>query len=288
MSAPSNASGARSEQSLRSRPRLRVFHDDVANSTGIRFDTFRKAIAVRAWLGRHLHSEVEVVVPDEVSEGELAQTHAEEYLDAIRTGEPYNDASSNGLGWDESLWGSVVASTSAAVAAVLYALRCGGVAAATSSGLHHARWDQGAGFCTLNGLVVAARAALAAEAKRVLIIDLDAHCGGGTASLIVGLDGVEQVDVSVVPFDSYPSTDQARLWTPSADDYLQVVGEALDSVANPTEVDVVIYNAGMDPHERAGGVSGITAEVLRARDRMVMEWTERHGLPVGFVLAGGY
>ena len=39
--------------------------------------------------------------------------------------------------------------------------------------------------------------ALAAVGEKVLILDLDAHCGGGTYSLIAGIPGIQQVDVSV-------------------------------------------------------------------------------------------
>ena len=73
----------------------------------------------------------------------------------------------------------VCASNGGAVAAAR-AARAGGVAGSLSSGLHHAGRDRGAGFCTFNGLVLAARAALSEGAARVLVLDLDAHCGGGT------------------------------------------------------------------------------------------------------------
>ena len=55
-------------------------------------------------------------------------------------------------------------------------------------------------------------------------------------------------------------------------------------------VDLVIYNAGMDPHERCstGGAAGITTEVLRKREEMVFTWAREHGYPVSFALAGGY
>ena len=75
----------------------------------------------------------------------------------------------------------VLSSNGGAVAAGLAALEHG-VAGSLSSGLHHARREKGAGFCTFNGLVIAAREALTAGARSVLILDFDAHCGGGTRS----------------------------------------------------------------------------------------------------------
>src|SRR5260370_35742530 len=90
----------------------------------------------------------------------------------------------------------VLSANGGAVAAGLAALEQG-VAGSLSSGLHHARHARGAGFCTFNGLVIAAREALAAGAASVLILDLDAHCGGGTASLIAEYPSIRPGAASV-------------------------------------------------------------------------------------------
>ena len=53
-----------------------------------------------------------------------------------------------------------------------------------ASGFHHSHADHGEGFCTFNGLVVAAEALRAEGAlARVAVLDLDLHYGNGTASL---------------------------------------------------------------------------------------------------------
>jgi acetoin utilization deacetylase AcuC-like enzyme len=61
----------------------------------------------------------------------------------------------------------------------------------------------GQGFCTFNGLALAARAARSAGAEHILVLDLDAHCGGGTHELLGGDPGVSQLDVAVDRFDRY-------------------------------------------------------------------------------------
>ena len=272
----------------RSASTMTVFHDDTGNDTGESFDTMSKADRIVAWLRKHLARNVRIEVGETVTTDELAETHSRDYLDAVQTGEPTELAESSGMSWDERFWAAVVASTSSIRCAALLAWADRTVTGATSSGLHHARYDRGEGYCTLNGLVVAAKAALAAGALRVLVVDLDAHCGGGTASLIEGVPGIEQVDVSVFSFDSYESRPDARLEVVEADDYLGTVRRVLADVVDPGSVDLVIYNAGMDPHEHAGGRAGITTSVVRQRDRIVMEWAETHDLPLAFVMAGGY
>lgn len=267
---------------------MKVFHHPQSNDTGINFDTLRKADSIAASLRNDPINGVELVTATPVTMDELAHVHTEEYLEALVSGEPYDLAASNGLGWDEQLLGAVCASTGAVRDAALEALTTGRVAGALSSGLHHARADRGAGYCTVNGLVVAARAALAAGATRVLILDLDAHGGGGTASLIDGLEGVEQVDVTVVGFDTYASRPDATLILSDASDYVADVERALGAIDAPAAIDLVIYNAGMDPHGAAGGRAAIGDSEIEARERMVFDWAEHHGIPVAWTLAGGY
>jgi acetoin utilization deacetylase AcuC-like enzyme len=125
-----------------------------------------------------------------------------------------------------------------------------------------------------------------------LILDLDAHCGGGTASLIADQPRIWQVDVSVSSFDRYKPTDRMRLDIVSQPgEYLPTISRqlaALDSAG--VAFTLCIYNAGMDPHEdcSTGGLAGITAGVLAERERIVFEWCRRRNLPIAFVLAGGY
>jgi acetoin utilization deacetylase AcuC-like enzyme len=50
----------------------------------------------------------------------------------------------------------------------------------------------------------------------------------------------------------------------------------------------LLYNAGMDVHERAGGIKGLTTEVVQRREALVFGWARRRGIPIAFALAGGY
>lgn len=191
----------------------------------------------------------------------------------------------------------VLASNGGVVAAALDALR-NGLAGSLSSGLHHARRRGGAGFCTFNGLVIAAHEAISAGAGSVLILDLDAHCGGGTASLIAEAPLIWQMDVAVDSFDFYgnsvvqESDGRARLrLVHNSDDYLAEIGKGLSEIERQgPSFDLCLYNAGMDPFEGCsiGGLTGITLDILAARERLVFDWLGRQGTAVAFVMAGGY
>jgi acetoin utilization deacetylase AcuC-like enzyme len=264
------------------------FHPDYNSTRSDVEVTTTKATAVAQSLIDRPIGGVEIVAPSPAERTDLLDVHSEAYVDAVITGEPYDLASSAGLGWDDSFFASVSASTGGARDAALTALTTGTVAGSLSSGLHHARYESGRGFCTFNGLVVGARAARAAGACRVLILDLDAHCGGGTASLLTGLTGVEQVDVSTNNYDGYRSRPDARLTVCHGTDYLGTIERELDTITSPTSIDLVLYNAGMDPHNGSGGPAAIDAEVLACRERMVFAWAASHHVPVAWVLAGGY
>ena len=250
---------------------------DTANKPGLVFESL---------LARPLDG-VGVFPANPTTPARLAKVHDPDYVEALATGDPIDLAASNGIGWDEEYFDFVLTTIGGIEDAVRSALG-GTVSGACASGLHHARYEGGAGFCTVNGLVVGANAALEAGAGRVLIVDFDAHCGGGTASLIAGRRGIEQVDVSVSRYDWYADDANSRLLMSSADNYLYDCAAMLDSVIDPATVDLVIYNAGMDPHEKAGGISGITTDMIREREGLLFSWARAMGIPVAFVLAGGY
>jgi acetoin utilization deacetylase AcuC-like enzyme len=270
---------------------VRVFYSPQYVRSGYNFDTTRKA----KWIANSIIESpipgIELVAPDPLTREMFADVHSPRYVQAIETGEPRPLAESQRFKWDAGLWPMVLASNGGAVAAANAALH-DGIAGSLSSGLHHARYDSGAGYCTFNGLVIAARAARAAGAKSVLILDLDAHCGGGTASLISDEPRIRQLDVSVNDYDHYESNDQARLAIVfDCREYLPTIRRFLSDLdSQGDQFDLCLYNAGMDPSEDCltGGCIGITRDILAKRERIVFDWCRKRQLPIAFVLAGGY
>jgi acetoin utilization deacetylase AcuC-like enzyme len=276
---------------------LNLFYSPEYVGSAYAFETTRKAKWVADSLAKSPIAGIELVEPRPLSWDQVVQVHDPDYVRAVQTGVPRHLAESQGFEWDPGLWPMVLASNGGAVAAALDALEQG-LAGSLSSGLHHARQGYGAGFCTFNGLVIAAREALRAGAESVLIVDLDAHCGGGTASLIAGEACIWQMDVSVNSFDIYAGAagrdGDRRVWlrvAQSSDRYLAEIGRGLQEVEGwEPRFDLCLYNAGMDPFEgcSTGGMTGITREILAARERLVFDWCQEHAGATIFVLAGGY
>ncbi len=268
---------------------MKVFFSPEYCIAGSRFETLQKSGWVAASLERRPITGVQVLAPALLDEEALLDVHDETYVEAIRTGKPRWHAQAQGFEWCDALWTATLASSSGAVAAALHALRSGGVAGSLSSGLHHARVDTGAGFCTFNGLALAGRAALAAGAERVLLLDFDAHGGGGTWSLLSGDPAFTSVDVCTYDYDRFSSRRWKNVLVTNPQTYAATIERELSLLDDAGSFDLCLYNAGMDPCELSDqGLPGLKQSVLAERERLVFDWCRAHALPVAFVLAGGY
>jgi len=253
------------------------------------FDTTRKSAAIAESIVERAIGSVIITDPSastKQTEVLLRGLHEDEYVRAVRTGDNLPLAESQGFRWDEGVYTMAVAHNSGLVAATDAVLL--GVdrwAGSLSSGLHHASSTSGSGFCTFNGLAVAAQRARDHGAERILVIDVDAHCGGGTYEMTRHLDLV-QIDVSTSSFDWWRPTDddkESDLEFSAPEDYLPKVRQALQRAARLGTWDFVLYNAGMDPFN-----TGVSSAVLRTREQMVAEWTANAGVPTVVTIAGGY
>ncbi len=270
---------------------MKLFYSPSYTLAGYNFDTTRKS----GWIAESLAVQpipgIELQAPAPAPEEQVLWVHDAEYVEAVRTGAPRYLAESQHFTWDSESWPMVLASTGGTVAAALAAMR-DGVAGSLSSGLHHARRDHGEGYCTFNGLAIAARAAIEAGAESVLILDLDAHCGGGTQSLVDHDPRIWHTDVAVNSFDCYEPCERSALSiVQDARDYLPQIRSRLDSLEEQAPAfDLCLYNAGMDPYEgcAVGGLHGINQEMLKEREELVFAWARRRRIPIAFVLAGGY
>jgi acetoin utilization deacetylase AcuC-like enzyme len=274
-------------------PVVPIYYSPQYVLAGFSYETTRKAKWVADSLLTEPLARLELIAPRSLEESEVAALHDPVYVQSIRTGQPRPLAESQGWKWDSQLMPSVLSSSGGAVEAALYALKSSSrIAGSLSSGLHHAHKQYGLGNCTFNGLALAARAALGAGAKSLLLLDFDAHCGGGTNELVGGDPRVWHVDVAVHTFDRYtPQARQTLDVVQSARSYIPTVERRLDELTRRAPAfDLVLYNAGMDPHERCpvGGLPGITRDILDLRERIVFQWCRYRGFPVAFVLAGGF
>lgn len=245
-----------------------------------------------------------IEAPAPATETDLRRVHSPEYIRAVRTGEPRALAESQKFPWSPELYSSVGLTNGACLAAGRRALRTG-VAAALASGFHHAHADHGEGFCTFNGLVVAAEALRASgKIRRAAVIDLDLHFGNGTASLaatrpflralsLYGNDYAHNTahrDVRVCHHEDGANHRSVAL--PAGLDgvgLLRILDQELPWLVAEGRPDLLFFQAGADPYfEDPFSPLALDHDDLRARDRRVFEFARREGIPVAWVLAGGY
>ena len=169
-----------------------------------------------------------------------------------------------------------------------------GLACHLAGGTHHAFPDHGSGFCIVNDVAVAARVLLAeGVVQRLLVVDLDVHQGDGTAWIFAG-DG-RVFTFSAHCASNFPLRKQTSdLDLPLADglgddDYLNAVGEQLPGLLEQLRPDLVLYNAGVDPHrgDRLGRLD-LSDEGLLRRDHLVLDACLRRRIPIATVIGGGY
>lgn len=261
-----------------------VYYNDEYTACEYAFDTTRKS----AVLANRLKQDKNVSVCDPSESKTTAielinYLHESDYITAVMKGDPLSLAQSQGFEWDPQIATMAIAHSSGLVAAVGEVMSGkSSVAGSLSSGLHHAKRGRGNGFCTFNGLAVAATHAHELGAERVLVLDFDAHCGGGTRSMLPS--SVVQIDVSTSMFDVWDSNNPYdSLEYATTTDYIEKISEALCLANDAGAFDLVLYNAGMDPAN-----SRVSKEDLVQREQMVAEWSSENDHKVVYALAGGY
>ena len=234
----------------------------------------KPAQAIADWTQRDM--DIELVEFEPATIDDLALAHSRKFAQDVLSGERRNGHGNTTKEVTESCLKTVGSLIAACRAAFTERIVC-----SPTSGFHHAGYKYNGAFCTFNGLIVAARKMIAeGRCSKVAILDCDAHYGDGTDNCI----------------DTLKLKDQIKHWTfgehyHGADfDQSQFVSQVQkflrDAVASG--VQLLIYQAGADPHvnDPLGGT--MTTKQMRQRDRVVFAECVKLGLPVAWVFAGGY
>ena len=169
-----------------------------------------------------------------------------------------------------------------------------GLACHLAGGTHHAFPGYGSGFCIFNDLAICARALLEQEGlTQILVVDLDVHQGDATALIFANEPRV--FTFSAHAASNFPARKQnSDLDLPISDgvedqDYLALIGDHLPDLLDRLNPQIVLYNAGVDPHrdDRLGRLALSDVGLLQ-RDHLVLDACLRRNIPVATVIGGGY
>lgn len=204
--------------------------------------------------------------------GDLYLAHDRRYVDGVLDGVLENGFGNTLMSVADSLPFTSGSLYHAAVRALDH-----GIALSPTSGFHHATHAGGGGFCTFNGLVVTALLTRRRHrVRKVGIVDLDMHYGNGTVHILetLRLRGIEHLSYGALSNRS-----------PGPRDWLDRLDGELQRFRG---CDLLLFQAGVDPHvdDPLGG--DLTTDELRERDRIVFAFAKARGIPLAWNLAGGY
>ena len=215
-----------------------------------------------------------IVVPPPISVDQFSLAHDRAFVEGVLVGKLNNGFGNKLLSVAASLPFTSGAMLSAARAAL--ANQCGAIA--PCSGFHHAGYDFTGGFCTFNGLMVTAAVLLAeGKVRKIGVLDCDEHWGNGTQDIIDRLHLGDRV-VHYTPCRAFGRPEQAEA-------FLAMLPQLLTTFAG---CDMVLYQAGADPHINDPLGGWLTTEQLYRRDAGVFDGLRKMCIPVAWNLAGGY
>ncbi|CAI7887528.1 unnamed protein product, partial [Closterium sp. NIES-53] len=135
--------------------------------------------------------------------------------------------------------------------------------------------------------------AVTKRVQRVAVVDLDVHQGDGTAAILSACPSV--FTFSMHCGANFPSTKQSSDLDVDVPEgtgdaqYLSLLAHHLPSVLASFRPDLVLYDAGVDPHkDDALGKLCLTDQGLFRRDMQVIDTCVGMGIPVAAYVGGGY
>lgn len=239
--------------------------EQVANAASYSPSAAKPAAVVASWQALDVPLDIRTFAP--VTRDQIKRAHDARFVDDL-----LDCKISNGFGNSSpEVAASLPYTSGSMLAAAWEALRNGIGAVSPTSGFHHAGYGHCAGFCSLNGLMIAALNL--PSGTRVGILDADYHLPDGVLDIIDRL----RLDIPLVHVYGTPAS--AERWIAKLP--ALIVEHFLDC-------DVLLCQLGADPHidDPLGG--WMTDDQLRRRDHAVFRICRAIGLPVAWNLAGGY
>ena len=209
-----------------------------------------------------------------ISRGDLYLVHDKKFVDGVFNGTILNGFENN----DPRVPQACLYTVGSMVAAAQYAYMSRTTVCSPTSGFHHAGYARAGGFCTFNGLMVAAAKFVEGNPKlKVGILDCDMHLGDGTEDILAHKPELAERICHLTSGRYFYGGERSS-------DFFAWLQSSI-TVLNAFGCDVVLYQAGADQHikDPLGGL--LTLEEMAKRDRMVFTGI-RAG--VAWCLAGGY
>ena len=277
-----------------------------------RFHAFdaKKYGKVQKYLMKHVGlCKSDFTKPRIVTRQELLSVHTPVYLESLcSSGVIANIVELNLVRWVPNvvlrwrLLGPMKLATGGTIQAAKLALKYGW-AINLGGGYHHAKHDQGDGFCVYADICIAIEQLWKDNPDlRVMIVDLDAHQGSGYQNYFAHNKKITTFDIyndDRCPLRWEKERKYIRFNFPVNDGiggevYLQLLTielpKALDILEKEDgKPDLIIFNAGTDSLEGDPlGFMDISAKSMIERDEFVFDQAKLRKIPIVYLFAGGY
>ncbi|MDP2710423.1 MAG: histone deacetylase [Solirubrobacteraceae bacterium] len=273
-------------------------HPENAN----RIAAIQQALSEHEWLGW------DVRLSPAATRAQIAAIHPPEHIDRIealsRSGGGTIDAETIVSPGSFQAMLHAAGGAVALVDALLGSERAGVGASLHRPPGHHAERARAMGFCLCNNIAIGAQHALDVhDARRVLILDWDVHHGNGTNAIFHERDDVLFCSIHQSPL--YPGSGAAsdvgrgpgagfsvNMPVPAGSGdavFLSHVAHVVRPLARAYEPDLLLISAGYDAHaeDPLAGCT-VTEDGFAAMAALMRAAADELGVPLGFVLEGGY
>lgn len=255
-----------------------VFYDKkqyVNEDVGYSPSAKKPKLVVQAWKQQGYPITIKKVRA--LSIDEIAEAHDKNYIKGILSGKIKNGFDNKSLNVAKSLPWTTGSFFCAAEHA--YTHKCNTFS--PTSGFHHAGHGFANGFCTFNGLAIAAiLLKKRLKVEKIGILDLDSHAGDGTENILYKTDSED--------FIAHYSLGNFEVQKHNNTEWLENLPNLIKTTFSDCKI--LFYQAGADSHEDDPEVhSGhFTTEQMYLRDMLVYSTCNELGVPVVTNLAGGY
>ena len=273
-----------------------IYHPDYVTPLpdGHRFPMPKFRLLYELLLSDRVVDSQQFHLPQRPTQEAIELVHTTDFVEAYLQGTLDPKAQRRiGLPWSPQLVNRTCTAVGGTILATKLALNYG-LTCNTAGGTHHAFPSYGSGFCIFNDFAIATRVLQKLNlVQKILIVDLDVHQGDGTAFIF-------QDDESVFTFSmhcevNFPGRKQkSDLDVPlpegmEDDAYLQTLANFLPDLLTEVKPDLVLYNAGVDPHigDKLGKLA-LTDRGIYRREMQVLSTCVGAGYPVACVIGGGY
>jgi acetoin utilization deacetylase AcuC-like enzyme len=244
----------------------------VADSECFSPSAAKPAKVVASWMNQF---PIQLLEPEPVTIDEISRAHDRNWASRVLAGDADNGFANRSL----EVAAALPYTNGSMLSAARHAVKTKTVAVAPCSGFHHAEYSKSMGYCTFNGLMITALALRAEGVAKIGILDLDMHYGNGTDHIL------QKVGNS----DSWCKHFTAGLYMETVDHVDYFFREWLpDALTSLKKCDIVLFQAGADPHINDPFGGWMETREMRRRDAMVFDSLSEANVPVVWNLAGGY